>query len=298
MTDERRALLVDAFTDTALAGNVAGVVPDGGGLTDSQMQAIARELGASETAFLLPGDEADRAIRYFTPTREIDLCGHATVASLGHLYDAGQVGAGAHQLETPVGMLDVDVTDAGVVWMTQQPPNVEEITVDLEDVASILDVPPAGVTGVELPVAVASTGLPFVIVPVTFLELLGDASPDMDALEAFAERHDAAGVYAFTFDTISADSTLHGRCFVPGAGVPEDPVTGTASGATGAYLRRVEAFESLPAEMRFEQGHFLERPGEVRVEAREDIRVGGTTVTAFDGTLAVPEAAEDEILGV
>lgn len=298
MMDQRRALLVDAFTDTALAGNVAGVVPEAGDLTEAEMQAVARELGASETAFVLPGDEAQRAIRYFTPSREIDLCGHATVASFGHLYEAGRAEVGTHQLETPVGMLAMEVTDDGVVWMTQEKPTVEEITVDLEELASILDLPTAGVSGVELPVAVASTGLPFVVVPVTFLELLGDASPDMDALENFAERHDAAGVYAFTFDTISAESTLHGRCFVPGAGVPEDPVTGTASGATGAYLRRVDAFDTLPAEMRFEQGHFLDRPGHVRVQAREEIRVGGQTTTAFDGSLTIPAAAEDEILGV
>lgn len=298
MTDQRRALLVDAFTDTALAGNVAGVVPEAGDLTDTQMQAAARELGASETAFIQPGDDAQRAIRYFTPTREIDLCGHATIASFGHLYESGRVEVGSHQLETSVGTLDMEVTDAGIVWMTQETPTVEELTLDLEELASILDLPPAGLSGVELPVAVASTGLPFVVVPVTFLELLGDAKPDMDALEDFAERHDAAGVYAFTFDTISADSTLHGRCFLPGAGIPEDPVTGTASAATGAYLRRVDAFDSLPAEMQFEQGHFLDRPGHVRVQARDEIRVGGQTTTAFDGSLTIPEAAEDEILGV
>lgn len=298
MTDQRRALLVDAFTDTALSGNVAGVVPEAGGLTEEQMQAVARELGASETAFLRPSNDADRAIRFYTPTSDIDLCGHATIASFGHLYEAGEITSGTHTIETPVGFLDIEVTEAGLVWMTQESPTVEEITVDLEELASVLDLPPAGVTGVELPVAVASTGLPFVVVPVTFLELLGDARPDMDVVEDFAARHDAAGIYAFTFDTISAESTLHARCFVPGAGIPEDPVTGTASGATGAYLRQVDAFDSLPEEMRFEQGHFLDRPGHVLVQARDEIRVGGQTTTAYDGSLTIPEAAEDEILGV
>jgi len=95
---------------------------------------------------------------------------------------------------------------------------------------------------------------------------------------------------------LNAASTLHARMWAPGAGVPEDPVTGTASGACGAYLRTVDAFDDLPDEMRFEQGHFVDRPGVVRVQVGEAVRVGGRAVTALDGSLAVPSADEDDIL--
>jgi PhzF family phenazine biosynthesis protein len=121
--------------------------------------------------------------------------------------------------------------------------------------------------------------------------------PDMAAVEDLAAAHDCTGVYVFTFDALDADSTLHARMFAPGAGVPEDPVTGTASGACGAYLRAVDAFDGeVPEEMVFEQGHFVDRPGSVRVRVGEAVRVGGDAVVSLDGSLAVPEADEDEIL--
>ena len=294
--DRRRTLLVDAFTDTPLAGNAAGVVPDGDGLTAAQMQAIAAELAVSETAFILESDRADRRVRYFTPTMEVDLCGHATIASHAHLFTDGAIGDGTHTLETPVGVIDIDVTGDGVVWMTQDTPRVETVDVDVDRVATALDLPTGAISQVELPAAIASTGMTFLVVPVTFLEPLGAADPDPDAVAALAEAYDAAGVYAFTFDTVAADSTLHGRCFVPGLGIPEDPVTGTASGAVAAYLRTVDAFDSLPEQLQFEQGHFMDRPGHVLVRAHDTIQVGGRATTSLDGDLRGPPDADDEIL--
>ncbi|MFB6096787.1 MAG: PhzF family phenazine biosynthesis protein [Haloferacaceae archaeon] len=296
--DTRRALLVDAFTDEPMTGNAAGVVPDGDGLTTDQMQSIARELAVSETAFFVPSGEADRRVRYFTPTQEVDLCGHATVASHAHLYAEGVVDAGTHTLETNVGVLEIEIEDDGAVWMTQDAPTVREVDLDYDRAAAALGVDPATLrdVGADLPAAYASTGLPFLVVPVNFLESLGTADPDMGAIEDLAADYDATGVYAFTFDALEAESTLHGRMFAPGAGVPEDPVTGTASGACGAYLRHVGAFDTFPEEMVFEQGHFVDRPGHVRVRVAEEVRVGGRATTTLDGSLVVPEAEDDGII--
>ncbi|WP_135819962.1 PhzF family phenazine biosynthesis protein [Halostella litorea] len=297
--DTVRALQVDAFTDEPLTGNAAGVVPDAAGLTEAQMLAVARELAVSETAFLLPSDDADRAVRYFTPTQEVDLCGHATVASHAHLRADGVIDAGTHTLETAVGVLDIEVTDEGTVWMTQDAPTVRPVDVAYDRLADALGVPVGALqdVGADLPTAVASTGLPFLVVPVNFLQHVGDADPDMAAVEAVCDEYDATGVYMFTFDALSADATLHARMFAPGAGVPEDPVTGTASGAAGAYLREVAAFDGdLPEEMLFEQGHFVDRPGHVRVRVDDEVCVGGEAATALDGTLSIPPADEDEIL--
>ncbi|MFC7044955.1 PhzF family phenazine biosynthesis protein [Halobacteriaceae archaeon GCM10025711] len=291
----KRVLLVDAFTDEPLAGNAAGVVPDAADLTEEQMQAIARELSVSETAFLLPSDAADRRVRYFTPTTEVDLCGHATVASHAFLHEDGVVEPGTHTLETEVGVLDVEIAEDGTVWMSQDRPRVDRVATDPERVADALGIDEVALID-DLPLAVASTGLPFLLVPVTFLEALGDADPDPAAIAGLCEDVDATGVYAFTFDTLERDSTLHGRAFVPLAGIDEDPVTGTASGAAGAYLRHTDALDSLADELRFEQGHFVDRPGVVRVRVGTDVEVGGAAVTAFDGDLSVPDADDDEII--
>ncbi|WP_254832225.1 PhzF family phenazine biosynthesis protein [Haloglomus salinum] len=303
MTDTRRALLVDAFTNTPLTGNAAGVVPDASDLDTEQMQAIATELGASETAFLTPSDEADRRVRYFTPSQEVDLCGHATIGSHGLLAMEGQLDEGEHTLETNVGVLDIEV-DGETVWMTQNPPEIRELEdLDYERAADALGVRESALTGLsaDLPLARATTGLPFLMIPVEYLADLSEMDPDMTAIEALSEEHDCAGVYAFTFDTLDAESTLHARMFAPGAGVPEDPVTGTASGACGAYLDRFGALDPTPERMRFEQGHFMDRDGIVHVEASDAttegrVRVGGEAVVALDGAVAVPEPESDDII--
>ncbi|QSW98408.1 PhzF family phenazine biosynthesis protein [Haloterrigena alkaliphila] len=293
-----RILQVDAFTDEPMAGNPAGVVPDAGGLSADQMQRIAAEMAVSETAFLRSSDTADRRVRYFTPTQEVDLCGHATIGSFAHLHDEG-LEAGTTTLETNVGTLEIDVDEDGTVWITQDAPQVREVDVGYDRVAEALGVESAALEGAsaDIPLAVSSTGLPFLIVPITYLSDLGDARPDMRAIEELTDEVDAAGVYLFTFDALDRESTLHGRMFAPGAGVPEDPVTGTASGAVGAYLDRFGAFDDdLPDELRLEQGHYVDRPGLVRVRVGEDVRVGGRGVTVLDGSLTVPEDDDDEIL--
>ena len=302
--ETRRTLLVDAFTDEPFAGNTAGIMPDATDLSAAQMQAIARELSASETAFVLDSDDADRRIRYFTPTQEVDLCGHATIATHALLAADGVIEPGSHTLETNVGVLDIELTNDGVVWMTQSPPEVEAVEIDIERVADALGIDPATLrdVGADLPIARATTGLPFLIVPVNFLESLSGVEPDLGAIETLANEHDATGIYAFTFDTLESESTLHARMFAPGAGVDEDPVTGTASGACGAYLDTFEAFDTLPDELRFEQGHFLDRGGIVHVEVgvddrgRKQVRVGGEAAVALEGTLQVPDSEDDEII--
>jgi trans-2,3-dihydro-3-hydroxyanthranilate isomerase len=301
-----RTLLVDAFTDEPLAGNAAGVVPDAEDLTADQMQAIARELSVSETAFFVESEDADRRVRFFTPTTEVDLCGHATVASHVHLFEDDRIELGTHALETNVGVLDIDVEADGTVWMTQDDPEVEAVDIGYERLGAALGIDPAALrdVGEDLPLAVSSTGFPVLTVPVNFLEHLGSADPDMDAIVEIGEEVGALGVYAFTFDAVEAGSTLHGRMFAPAVGIPEDPVTGTASGAVAAYLDAHDAFDNegesggFPDELLLEQGHFVDRPGSVRVRVDDErgVRVGGRATTALDGSLVVPDAEGDDII--
>lgn len=313
--------LVDAFTDEALAGNPAGVVFDAGDLAPEQRQAIANELSVSETAFVDESARADLRLQYFTPTQEVDLCGHATIGTLVAGFESGRLEAGSATVETNVGSLDVEIESDGTAWMTQETPSIRDVDLPYDRVADALGVEQAALEGVgaDLPLAVASTGLPFLIVPVTYLQDLGGAEPEMATIETVADEVGATGIYLFTFDTLSADSTLHGRMFAPGVGVPEDPVTGTASGATGAYLRRFGAFggdtgeplaagtdsetsvavsvdDAAPTELRMEQGHYVDRPGVVEVRVDGDVQVGGRGVRSMTGELLVPPVTESDII--
>lgn len=307
--DTRRALLVDAFTTEPLTGNPAGIVPESEGLTDEQMQAVAKEFAQSETAFLRPSENADRSVRYFTPTTEVDLCGHATVASHAFLFEDGAMQAGTYTLETNVGVLDIEAEEDGTVWMTQGEPEVRVVEdLEYQVVAEALDIDPAALAdvGADLPLGVASTGLSYLMVPVNFLEHVGEVSPTPEAIETLTEAVGAFGVYVFTFDTLEKASTLHARMFAPGAGVSEDPVTGTAAGACAAYLRQTHAFGTngnddggaIPDRMIVEQGDFVDRPGRIRVRVEDAIWVGGRAVTALDGRLAIPDSTSDDIVEI
>ena len=310
MNDDGRQIeiyQVDAFTDEPHTGNPAGVVPDATGLSDDQLQSIAAEMAVSETAFLTEADEADYRIRYFTPTQEVDLCGHATIGTLSYLYETGVLEPGTTTLETNVGVLEMGIEADSSVWMTQDEPTIREVDVGYDRVAEALGVERTALEGAsaDLPLAVTSTGLAFLAVPITYLSDVGGATPDMTKIESLTDEVDATGVYLFTFDTLEGESTLHGRMFAPGAGVPEDPVTGTASGAVGAYLEEYEALDPFPEECAFEQGHFVDRPGTIRVSVGEDgqgggdamtVRVGGDAVTILKGSMSVPPAEEDDIL--
>jgi len=295
-TERLEVHLVDAFTSEPFAGNPAGVVPAGDGLEADQMRAIASELGASETVFVREAADADRHLRYFTPEREVDLCGHATIAAHARLFERAAIDAGEYTVRTGTGDVTVAVEDDGTVWLEGAEPSVSTVDVTYDELADALGLTETAFAGVgeDLPIARASTGMAFLIVPVNYFEHLGELTPDPRAIEELCEREGAVGLYAFTFDTLDRESTVHGRLFAPSIGVDEDPVTGTASGAVGAYLRRFSGVEGT--EYRCEQGDFLDRPGRVRVRTADGIRVGGRAVTAMSGEIAVPETDDGEIL--
>jgi len=295
----RQALLVDAFTSEPTTGNPAGVVPDAAGLADSQMQAIASELGASETVFILPAEDADRRLRYFTPEQEVPLCGHATVAAHAHLYERSIVEAGEHSYAAEAGVFDVEIEDDGTVWMEQADAEFRAADVSYETVADALGLDVASLrdVGADFPLTRATTGLPYLFVPVNYFEHLSGMTPDMAAIAEISEAEDVAGIYAFTFDTIDGDSTAHARAFAPAAGVPEDPVTGTAGGAAGALFRHHGAIDEEIHPVVIEQGHFIDRPGTVRVATDgTEVMIGGSAVTTLDGNCVVPEPEDDDIL--
>jgi len=295
--DTRDVLLVDAFTAEPMAGNPAGVVLDADGLTDDQMAAIADEVGASSTAFVGDSGRADRRLRFFAPTGEIDRSDHATVAAFAALFERGGLDAGEYEMETIGRTRDVEIKEDGTVWLEQDEARFEESSLDHDEVADALGVDAATLQdiGADMPMVVADTGEPWLLVPINYFEHVSRIGPDRQAIDALCDRVDAVGLYAFTFDTVGGQSTLHGRGFAPSRGVGEAPVTGAAAGACAASVRHEGALDDTIEQVVVEQGHFLDRPGTVRVDTDGlEVWVGGQAVTTLDGSITVPEAVEDD----
>ena len=286
--------VLDAFTRIRFTGNPAGVVLHDGTLSGAQMQAIAGELGL-ESAFLTPltGDEADYRVSYYTGAQRIPLCGHDTIAAARLLALTGRVGVpGAVCFGTDVGLLAVEVTEEGAVVMTQAPPQYGHMT-DAEETAAALGLERREIAG---PPQVISTGSPFLFVPVRTRLALDALSVDSKRLGKFLDAVPGRplGAYVWTPETRDPQAFAHARCFAPGVGLPEDPVTGSASGALGAYLWRHDlARPDVEGVLRFstEQGYAMGRPGQaqVRLEAAEAgvtrVQVRGEAVLVAEGRL-------------
>lgn len=293
------AYQVDAFTRTRFAGNPAGVVPHADGLSAAQMQAVARELNNSETAFVMRSNATDHdvRIRFFTPTTEVPICGHATVAAHYVRAIEGTVRQGTVRQLTGAGILDVEIEsrkpDDYRIWMHQRPPEFGHTLAGHERDAllSALNIG-EGDLG-EGPIQVVSTGHSKVMVPVASRLILDRVEPDLAALVALSRTIACNGYYLFTLTDPDPGFLAHGRMFAPAIGIAEDPVTGNANGPLGAYLVQhrlvplVDGQSIFRAQMR--QGEALGRPGVVEVEVTIQpdsltpcaVRIGGDAVVAF-----------------
>ncbi|NHX40600.1 MULTISPECIES: PhzF family phenazine biosynthesis protein [Haloarcula] len=300
--DTRQALLVDAFAAEPTAGTPTGVVPEADGLTDDQMQAVASELGATETAFVLPAEDADRRLRCFSPTKELAQAETAAVAAHAALYERGEIDDSEWTVATARGDVAVETKQNGMVWVEQGRADITEVDIPYSDVADALGLNAATLrdVGADLPLVTAGVGESWLMVPVNYFEHLSGLTMDVAAVDSLCDRVDAAGVYPFTFDTVGADatrrSTFHGRAFRVGSRA-EEPVTATASGACAAFVRRYGALDDTIEQIIAEGGHFRDRPGTVSVDTDgTEVWVGGRAVTALDGTVTVPAVDDDDII--
>jgi len=289
--------IIDAFTQTRFAGNPAGVVLPNEPLSESEMIAIATELHL-ETAFALPlaDGTADFRIAYYMGANRVPLCGHDTIALTAVLVHRGFMQTpGSVRLATDVGVLSIAVSDDEKITLALAPPQFGQTVVSYS-VAEALGLSPSEIEGTDLPVQIVSTGLPFLIVPVMHRAALNALAPDMATLIAYGDSFESyvAGFYLWTPEVVSRDSQIHARCFCPALGLPEDPVTGTASGAVGAYLARHEWLTPNAEgvlKFRTEQGYEMGRPGNVDVKLDmvgrnvKGVEVSGFAVIVGEGRL-------------
>ena len=226
--------LVKAFTDQPNGGNTAGVVLFADRLSRERRQKIAAVLGLSETAFVSASEVGDVKVEFYTPIKQIPHCGHATVAAFSLLWQKGLLVNGSAVKESIEGTRQISFEE-GKVYQTQLPPQytpIEVAGIDPEMVAAALGLT-EGFAFPEVPV-IASTGIPFLLVPIPDEGVLHHLQPDQELVRAVSDKAGLVGFYAFTTNTQGADASA--RMFAPSYGIPEESATGMAAGPLACYL--------------------------------------------------------------
>ncbi|WP_029279144.1 PhzF family isomerase [Pedobacter borealis] len=264
---------IDAFTKERFSGNPAGVVVNADGLTDAQMQQIAKELNNSETAFLFSPDDydSDGLIRYFTPASEVPICGHATIAAMYAKAIEYNLDSCILKYKTKVGTLPFEIIKKNgdyQIIMTQGKFELSPIfdTATTQQILSALKLDNAD-TDERCPVQIASTGHSKVMIGIKSREKLNNLTPDYNSLIDLSKQINCNGYFVFTFDSDDDNVLTYGRMFAPAIGINEDPVTGNANGPLGGYLiqNKIVDFKDSLFEFNGKQGEKINRLGMISV---------------------------------
>lgn len=271
---------VQAFTDSDHGGNPAGVVlnADELGLTTQGMQHIAALAGFSETAFVLKSDVADYCLRFFTPSVEVDLCGHATIGTFWFLNNEGLIQKNALVTqETRSGILKIQIGEEGVL-MEQAAP-VFGAVIEPEDVLWSLGLTEEALLP-GLPVQIVSTGMKDILIPVASVEILKQIEPDYEEITRISKALGVVGYHVFAMTSeiprragagdVSADLPVTAWCrnFAPLYGIDEESATGTSNGALAAYLTAYGAVKS--ESFIFKQGMWMDNESRINVHVKSD----------------------------
>lgn len=282
-----RYFIVDAFTDRPFGGNPAGVVLLGDAPFPSEglMLQVAAELRYSETAFVRRLSAAEYHVRYFTPAAEVELCGHATVATFALLHRLGMAD-GRCLCHTLAGDLAVEAGERVMMQMAR--PRIVETIADTEEIYKALglnfSIVNSQLSVLDLPVQVAYAGLNDIMIPLPDDSTLNALQPDMEAVSAITKAHATTSFHVFA--KAKDGYTAHVRDFGPLYGIPEESATGTANAALTHYLA-VNGVIPQQGDFAFLQGEAMGRPSVVATRIAPDgtVYVGGTAAVVAEGEL-------------
>lgn len=283
----------DAFSSQPNKGNPAGFVLKGENFTEEEMLQIAAKVGFNETTFLYPSNVADLRLRYFTPGHEMNLCGHATMASIYALKTMDLLPKKDHlMIETKAGVLPIKVLSNNEdvqISMKQAAPQFIEFKGSHDDLAKSINIDAKDIAN-DLPVMYGSTGIWTLLVPIKNLEAFHKMKPTNTLFPTILKEMPKASIHPFCLETYDNTANMHARHFSsPYSGTIEDPVTGTASGVMGAYYARYIDKLSDQLELLVEQGQEMDKDGRVHVTVTKnhdshEVEITGTArfVKEFD----------------
>lgn len=292
---------IDSFTKEKFKGNPAGVVVNAEGLNDYEMQQIARELNNSETAFLFPPDSADcdGVIRYFTPSTEVPICGHATIAAMYAKATEEKLDSCILRFKTKVGILPFEIIKKNEDYQIVMTQGTFELSATFDNATKQKMITALGLEHSDLdekcPIQIASTGHSKVMIGIKNRAKLNSLSPIYSDLANLSKEINCNGYFVFTFDSDDKDILTYGRMFAPGIGINEDPVTGNANGPLGGYLvqNKIVPFSNNQLEFNGRQGEKIDRLGLIKVKV--NIEKDKPTLIQIKGDAVVVFRAEIEI---
>jgi len=269
---------MDSFAKTKDGGNPAAIVLDADKLSEIEMKKLASDIGFSETAFIMNSDKADLKVRFFTPTEEVDLCGHATIGCFYLMAEKGLLQPGVYTQETRVGVLSVEITVDHLILMDQNIPEFFEV-IDRAEIAKSLGISVSDLAD-DLQPQIVSTGMRDIMVPIKDLKTLQAITPNMDLVSDVSAKYQVIGYHLFSLETMGG--TAHCRNMAPLYGIPEESACGTANGALSSYLYHHKKISDEEASsIIMEQGYTMSKPSEILASidtcnnAIQRIRVGG-----------------------
>lgn len=294
-----RYFLCDVFTDTRFGGNQLAVLPQAGGLSDRQMQQIAREFNFSESTFVFPAEAGHtRKVRIFTPSTEVPFAGHPNVGTAFALATAGEFGAIDDAItvtfEEKAGLVPVSIhRREGHIWCELSAPQRLSLgkIISAEIVAAAVSINPEDVVTRTHPPQVASVGLPFLMAQLRDRAVLERARTNMNGIDAIAAEGITPDIHLYTRSGDEFD--IRARMFAPLDGVPEDPATGSANCALAALLAHHKGERDGSFRWRIAQGVEMGRPSvlEARAEKRDGevvgAWIGGASVLVSEGWIEV-----------
>jgi PhzF family phenazine biosynthesis protein len=301
MTRKYNLYQIDSFTKEKFVGNPAGVITNADGLASDEMQKIARELNNSETAFLFSSNnnEYDVHTRFFTPTNEVPICGHATIAAHYARAIENKLNTSRVYHKTGAGILPVDIVKENKdykITMTQGKIEFGDIIegINRKNLLSAINISDDDLLE-TYPIQIVSTGHSKVMVGIKKIATLNEMKPNYDALSRLSNIIKCNGYYVFTVDSQDSDILVHGRMFAPAIGINEDPVTGNANGPLGAYLvhHKLINHDNSLFLFKAKQGEAIKRSGivevEVIIENNEpvEVKISGNAVIVFKSELSL-----------
>jgi trans-2,3-dihydro-3-hydroxyanthranilate isomerase len=294
-----RYYICDVFTSTRFGGNQLAVLPEATGLSDRQMQQVAREFNFSESAFVLPAERGQtRRVRIFTPTSEIPFAGHPNVGTAFVLASTGAFGSIDKSItvtfEEKAGVVPIAIQRRdGTLWCELSAPEPLSLgkTVSVESLALAVSLTPNDIVTTTHPPQVASVGLPFLLAELKDRSALGRARVNPQGFEDIKAQGINPDILLYVKSADEFD--IRDRMFAPFDGVPEDPATGSANCALAGLLSHYDDAADGTRSWRIAQGVEMGRPSvlEAFAEKRGGVvratRIGGASVLVSDGVIDV-----------